>query len=101
MDRNILIRTILPHPSPLPLGEGELSSDDWRGFMGREQVRKEQGTFHERLSERGCVEDQPQRVATFAAAAAGAPLPRAQPRSVCQSVRGPHAFDGRSQRHGA
>ncbi|HTV43550.1 MAG TPA: hypothetical protein VMF08_23505, partial [Candidatus Sulfotelmatobacter sp.] len=41
---------------------------------------------HEPASERGCVEDQPQRVATFAAAAAGAPLPRTQPRSVCQSV---------------
>ncbi|HTV40774.1 MAG TPA: polysaccharide lyase family protein, partial [Candidatus Sulfotelmatobacter sp.] len=35
----------------------------------------------------------PQRVATFAAAAAGAPLPRTQPRSVCQSVQG---FNARS-----
>ena len=38
--------------------------------------------FHGPPSERGCVEDQPQRVATFGAAAAGAPLPRTQPRSV-------------------
>ena len=48
---------------------------------------------HEPASERGCVEDQPQRVATFVAAAAGAPLPRTQPRSVCQSVQG---FNARS-----
>ena len=37
-------------------------------------------------SERGCVEDQPQRVATFGAAAVGAPFPRTQPRSVCKPV---------------
>jgi len=70
------------------------------GFVMRNAergVRNEQsrdhekcGTFHEPASERGCVEDQPQRVATFAAAAAGAPLPRTQPRSVCQSVHGPN-----------
>jgi len=32
MNRNILIRTILPHPSPLPLGplgEGESLADGW------------------------------------------------------------------------
>ena len=30
--QDVLVRTILPHPSPLPKGEGELSSDDlkWR-----------------------------------------------------------------------
>jgi hypothetical protein len=25
----ILVRTILPHPCPLPLGEGESSTDGW------------------------------------------------------------------------
>ena len=51
------------------------------------------GALHEPPSERGCVEDQPQRVATFGAAAAGAPLPRTQPRSVCQPVHGPNACE--------
>ncbi|HEX3628482.1 MAG TPA: aminomethyl-transferring glycine dehydrogenase subunit GcvPB [Verrucomicrobiae bacterium] len=32
--------------------------------------------------ERGCVEDQPQRTRTFGIAAAGAPVPRTQPRSA-------------------
>ena len=40
------------------------------------------GVHHDSPSERGCVEDQPQRVAMFGAAAAGTPLPRTQPRSV-------------------
>jgi len=35
----------------------------------------------EPLSERGCVEDQPQRLETFENAAAGALSPRTQPRS--------------------
>ena len=39
---------------------------------------------HEPLSKRGCVEDQPQHAVLFGAAAAGAPLPRTQPRSVDQ-----------------
>jgi len=42
-------------------------------------------TPHEPPSERGCIEDQPQRVATFGAAAVGAPLPCTQPRPVCAS----------------
>ena len=29
---DILVRTILPHPSPLPLGEGELSADVLRSY---------------------------------------------------------------------
>ena len=50
-------------------------------------------SLHKPPSERGCVEDQPQRVATFGVAAVGAPLPRTQPRSVCQSVHGPNACE--------
>jgi len=50
-------------------------------FMGREQIRMEHGTPHERLSERGCVEDQPQWLGTFEKAAAGALSPRTQTRS--------------------
>ncbi|HTV43516.1 MAG TPA: hypothetical protein VMF08_23335 [Candidatus Sulfotelmatobacter sp.] len=49
-------------------------------------MNRQMGEWKEELSERGCVEDQPQRVATFGAAAAGAPLPRTQPRSVCHSI---------------
>jgi hypothetical protein len=42
-------------------------------------------------TERGCVEDQPQRVATTVSAAVGAPPPRTQPRSVCEAVHGSNA----------
>jgi len=48
MNRNILIRTILPHPIPLPLGEGESSSDGLtrrtiipvQGFNARKSFRR-------------------------------------------------------------
>jgi len=40
MDRNILIRTILPHPCPLPLGEGESSS----GGLTRGTITSVQGS---------------------------------------------------------
>jgi len=42
---NVSIRKTLPHPGPLPAaaplakGEGELSADDWTGWMASEVER--------------------------------------------------------------
>ncbi len=50
-----------------------------QGFNARERVSG--NSPHKPIPERGCVEDQPQRVRTVESAAAGAPPPGTQPRS--------------------
>ena len=80
-------RSNLPHPALSPRRGGIIrrrlaATSDRTGSWSQCMRKNRKGALHE---------PPPQRATTFESAAAGALLPRTQPRSVCQPVHGPNA----------
>jgi hypothetical protein len=76
MNRSIVAQVSKPAVSPISKLAGRSNAKFSRdlGFMVPMHDLRIMEALHEPSSERGCVEDQPLRVATFVAAAAGAPF---------------------------